>query len=245
MILLDCGNSSFKARAYAAGQVRASFASAYGEHAGDRLDRWLADVDAERAVVCSVLDPARQAMIDRCLKRRFDDAVTRLCSEAEALGVTSGYDDPHSLGDDRWLALLGAAISTGRADCLIIDAGSAITIDLLRSDGQHLGGAILPGFNTSHERFREIFAYIDFDDPAIARGTEPGSSTAAAIQIDYDQPSIDRLPALVKRWTSYFQSTPQLLLAGGDAARVQGLLESPSRILSDLVFRGMLARVGA
>jgi type III pantothenate kinase len=239
MILLDCGNSQLKAQCHRDGRLQASFACAWKIDWQTRLENWLDSVPSARAYQCSVLDPERQARLDACLAERFGDRVVRFRSEAQSLGVVNGYDDPTRLGADRWMAILAAA-GLSRRDCVVIDAGSAITVDLLRADGRHLGGAILPGFNTSNEQFRRIFSHIDFEHPAIAQRAAPGCSTEAAIQIDYDHPSIDRLPELVNRWIPLLDANPELLLAGGDAARVQGLLGQASRILPDLVFRGML-----
>jgi type III pantothenate kinase len=239
MILLDCGNSQVKAQYHHGGRLQASFSCAY--RVGDwnaRLTHWFDDLACAGVYLCSVLDPARQAQLDSCLAARFGAAVTRFRSEAQALGVTNGYREPGRLGADRWMALLAAAAMV-QTDCIVIDAGSAITVDLLRADGQHLGGAILPGFNTSNDSFRRIFGHIDFDHPEIAETTLPGCSTEAAIQIDYGHHSIDTLPALVNRWIPLLDENPALLLAGGDAPRVQGLIERPARIVPDLVFRGM------
>ena len=238
MILVDAGNSQVKAQYLANGQVRASFGCTYRLDWESRLARWLQLLPAGRACQCSVLDAARQARLDACLDTRFGNAVTRFAATARALGVENGYRQPERLGDDRWMALLGAADFCA-ADCLVIDAGSAITLDLLRADGHHLGGAILPGFNTSIDRFRDIFAHIDFDHPEIGQHDAPGGSTEAAIQIDYDHHSIDRLPALVRRWMPLLSDNAELLLAGGDAPRVQRLLDRPARIVPDIVFRGL------
>ena len=240
MILLDCGNSKVKAQHYSAQRLQSSFACSYRVDWQPRLTQWLEPLSANRAFVCSVLDSARQAQLESCLRERFE--LTRFTSEAQSFEVINGYSEPGRLGSDRWMALLGAA-GICATDCIVIDAGSAITLDLLRADGQHLGGAILPGFSTSIEAFKRIFSHIDFDDPAITATDSPGCSTEAAIQIDYRLDSIDRLPALVNRWISLLDDKTTLLLAGGDAARVQGLLEQPGRIVPDLVFRGMLRLV--
>ena len=162
----------------------------------------------------------------------------RFETSARALGVVNGYAEPARLGSDRWMALLGAS-AISETDCMVIDAGSAITVDLLRAEGRHLGGAILPGFNTSIESFRAIFSHIDFDHPAIVEQDTPGCSTEAAIQIDYAHHSLDRLPALVDRWMPLLNESAEILLAGGDAPRVQSLLGRPARIVPDLVFLGM------
>ena len=253
MIFLDCGNSQIKAQYFQADRLQAnhlqaSFACSYRVDWSHHLSRWLESLECTQAHLCSVLDRARQAELDACLVRHFGAAVTRFISDPQALGVINGYAQPDRLGVDRWMALLGAAGMTA-SDCIVIDAGSAITIDLLRGDGRHLGGAILPGFNTSIEAFKCIFSHIDFSHPAIAESVMPGCSTEAAIQIDYAHHITESLPALVNRWIPLLQNDVTLLLAGGDAGRVQplfgqGLLEQTlfeqkMRIVPDLVFRGM------
>lgn len=243
MIFLDCGNSRIKVQYFQADRLQASFACSYKVDWSQRLSRWLEHLECTRAHLCSVLHGERQAQLDACLERQFGAAVTRFSSVPRALGVTNGYEQPDRLGVDRWMALLGAAgMTTG--DSIVIDAGSAITVDLLRGDGRHLGGAILPGFNTSLEAFKGIFSHIDFNHAAIAESAMPGCSTEAAIQIDYAQQTTESLPALVNRWIPLLQDDVTLLLAGGDAGRVQRLLAQKlfaqqMRIVPDLVFRGM------
>ncbi len=239
MILLDCGNSQVKAQYRDVDRLLASYSCGYEGDWCSALENWLQGFTVQHCYFSSVLDRARQAQLDTCLARRFGTAVTRFTSQQEMLGLRNGYTQPERLGDDHWMALLAAAdIADG--DCLVIDAGSAITLDLLRADGHHLGGAILPGFNTSLERFKLIFSHIDFDHAEIARQDVPGCSTEAAIHIDYDHHSTETLPALVKRWTEIFTGQATILLAGGDAARAQRLIEYPARIVPDLVFRGIL-----
>jgi type III pantothenate kinase len=238
MILLDCGNSSVKAQYHADGRLRASFSARYSGDWCGRLGNWLGEIPAQRCLLASVLDAARQRDLDTCLAARFGDAVTRCVSERERCGVVNGYEQPGRLGVDRWLALLGAA-SLVDGDCVVVDAGSAITIDLLRADGRHLGGAILPGIRTSRERFRQIFGHIDFDDPRIGANAEPGSSTEAAIQIDYPLDSMQRLRERVADWLPRLEPGAVILLTGGDAARVQRDLGRPARIVPELVFLGL------
>ena len=242
MILLDCGNSNLKAQFWNTGQLQSSFSSSYHATWSQRLGHWIEGLTATHCYLASVLDTTRQAQLDQCLERRFEATVTRFVPESRALGVTNAYRQPERLGVDRWMALI-AASELVAGDAVIIDAGSALTLDLLRADGQHLGGAILPGFNTSLDDFKRIFGYIDFNDPAIAEPAEPGCSTEEAIHINYVLNSIEILPGLVNRWISYFENGATILLAGGDAVRVQRELEHPARIVPDLVFRGMIRLV--
>ena len=242
MILLDCGNSHLKAQFWKTGQLQSSFASSYRATWIKRLSHWIEGLSATHCYLTSVLDVARQAQLDQCLKRQFEARVIRFVSAPRALEVTNAYRQPECLGVDRWMALI-AASELVAGDVVVIDAGSALTLDLLRVDGQHLGGAILPGINTSIDDFKHIFSYIDFNDPAIAETAEPGCSTEEAIHINYAHSSIEILPGLVNRWISYFENDATILLAGGDAVRVQRELEPPARVVPDLVFRGMIRLV--
>jgi len=78
----------------------------------------------------------------------------QLSGNTEYAGVRTLYQDPSKLGADRWAAVIGArALSS--TNTLIINAGTATTIDLLGSNGVHYGGWILPGLElmqTSLER---------------------------------------------------------------------------------------------
>ncbi len=102
--------------------------------------------------------------IDQCLvsnvnNKGFNELITQWCevqqieclilqSEAELFGIRSGYKEYKTLGVDRWLALLGTAKLYPNQSSLIIDTGTATTVDFIASCGQHYGGWILPGINT-------------------------------------------------------------------------------------------------
>jgi type III pantothenate kinase len=243
MILIDCGNSQLKAQFLQAGQLRGSFASSYRDDWNGRLTGWLRSLSASHCYFASVLDSKRQAQLDQSLQHYFCDRVTRYCSEASCMGITNGYSQPERLGVDRWLALI-AARQLVNGDCIVIDAGSAITVDLLSADGRHLGGAILPGINSSIDRFKQIFSHIDFNDPAINHTEEPGSSTEQAIHINYTQNSLEYLSLLLERWENRTGASSRLL-CGGDAGQVQRRLGKDDRIVPDLVFQGMYRLVTA
>ncbi|MGC2048985.1 MAG: type III pantothenate kinase [Gallionella sp.] len=63
---------------------------------------------------------------------------------AEQCGVHNGYSQPGELGSDRWAALLGAWHLIG-GECLVVNCGTATTIDALSEHGEFMGGLILPG----------------------------------------------------------------------------------------------------
>ena len=67
--------------------------------------------------------------------------VNRSCA-----GVTCAYKDLAQLGVDRWLAIV-AGWHRYQEACIVVDCGTATTIDAVSADGQHLGGLILPGIH--------------------------------------------------------------------------------------------------
>ncbi len=74
----------------------------------------------------------------------FEAAPHWLHGEAERCGVKSAYDQPGQLGPDRWAALVAArALHSGA--CLVVNSGTATTIDLISAEGVFEGGLILPG----------------------------------------------------------------------------------------------------
>lgn len=75
-------------------------------------------------------------------------AFLQVHSTAKAFGVCSSYQQPERLGVDRWLAMIGAKQLYPQQNLLIIDAGTATTVDVLDANGQHYGGWIMPGVQT-------------------------------------------------------------------------------------------------
>ena len=162
--------------------------------------------------------------------------VTR--SEVAAGGVINGYREPQRLGVDRWLALL-AARQLCRAPQMVVDAGTALTIDLLDEFGQHKGGWIMPGLQLLRQ------ALIGGTAAVRPQGADGGGGfgrdTTAAVSGGCQQ----MLVAAVLRAQEQAQRdlnsrlSPRLLLTGGDGALLAGLLAQPSRLVPDLVLRGL------
>jgi type III pantothenate kinase len=82
------------------------------------------------------------------------------------------YQDPSKLGSDRWAATIGArALSSNNT--LIVNAGTATTIDLLGSNGVHYGGWILPGLELMQRGLENNTAQL----PSVTREEHRGFAT--------------------------------------------------------------------
>ncbi len=70
--------------------------------------------------------------------------VKKVVARATQCGVSNAYEHPAQLGGDRWAALI-AAWDQARQACLVVNCGTATTVDALSDTGKFLGGLILPG----------------------------------------------------------------------------------------------------
>lgn len=90
------------------------------------------------------------------------------------------YRTPHTLGIDRFLACLGASSETQK-HVIVIDAGTACTVDLMTSDKVYRGGVIMPGLNVYHQAVEAFIPEL----PKVSReipAAWPGKSTAESMQ---------------------------------------------------------------
>jgi len=99
---------------------------------------------ASRIIVANVAKSALTNELEQwCAEQKI--TCKQIHSEQKKNTLVSAYQEPSSLGIDRWLALLGTIHLYPQQNVLIIDAGTATTVDLLASNGQHQGGWILAG----------------------------------------------------------------------------------------------------
>ncbi len=245
-LLIDIGNSSVK-WALRAGQGAALTGFGSALHAGalplDLLAIWdeLEGIDAVIAAGVGP-EPVKAAVVQVC-QARFQRKPRWVETQPQVHGVRIAYAVPERLGVDRFLNLIAAhRLAQGQpapAPSLIVDAGTAVTYDLLQADGQHLGGLILPGMRMMRD---SLFAgtQIPRYEPAeadLAWAADTGEAIAAA-SIQAPAALAERLHARLARQTG---AAPRLLLTGGDAERLAAALQLPADHLPDLVLRGLSA----
>jgi type III pantothenate kinase len=164
-------------------------------------------------------------------------------------GLRTLYQDPSKLGADRWAALIGArALSS--TNTLVINAGTATTIDLLGGNGVHYGGWILPGLSLMQESLQQNTAQL----PLSVRASKPeaqasfGSTTDEAIMGGCDAAqmgAILRAAYLAKRMN---HPVERIWLDGGNAQILANEIKQfpelavlPVEPIEGLVLRGLWA----
>lgn len=79
--------------------------------------------------------------------------------------INIAYEDPSKMGVDRFLAILAANNYHFQKNLLIIDIGSAITVDVVDKNGQHQGGLIMPGLRALRNSFKKFAINSDLIVP--------------------------------------------------------------------------------
>lgn len=158
-------------------------------------------------------------------------------SAAWALGVRNAYRQPERLGVDRWLALLAAHRHYPGKVC-IVDAGTAITVDVL-ADGRHLGGLISPGLTCMRKSLQAETAALAFADSQ-AELTFAADTTAAIAS-----GTLMSALGLIEIVRHQLSADYRLLLTGGDARMLASKLDDLPSVDPDLVFKGLSALADA
>jgi len=128
-------------------------------------------------------------------------------------------DDATTLGQDRALNAIGAFARAGQA-CVIVDAGTAITVDFIDGVGTFHGGMIAPGLNMMLRALHEQTAAlpkIELADPGIERGVY-GKDTAHAMLLGVMTSARGLLHAAIDKYAEAYGAYPQVIATGGDAA---------------------------
>jgi type III pantothenate kinase len=144
MLTVDLGNSRLKASRWR--HSGSAFERSDGwEGEDDSLDgfeRWLARARPQLAGLTSVAAPERTERVRALLAARSERLLV-----APASGLENHCREPERVGADRLYAAAGAA-ALFRRSCVVVDAGTALTVDALRVEGTtqaFLGGSIAPG----------------------------------------------------------------------------------------------------
>lgn len=235
-LLVDIGNSRIKWTTGLGGGLSApaGFARPREAH-GEAFEREWGHLSPSGVVVCSVAGRQAVRRLDGWVGERWGLGVHEVRATERCGPIVNAYPDPGSLGADRWANLLGARASIGAVDAVIVDAGTAVTVDALRADGRHLGGAILAGLSTTRAGLRAAapalpVAYDEVPLPSDHTAGAIGGGTLIGLV-----GAIERVAAAVGNRLV----EPRLLLAGGDAEHLVPWLEPRWTVDPLLTLRGL------
>jgi type III pantothenate kinase len=152
---------------------------------------------------------------------------------------------PERVGIDRLLNVLAAkALATGNARAIVVDVGSAITVDLLDEGGSFAGGSIFPGLRLMAEALHDYTAMLPLVKVTEHPTALPGKSTGPAIAAGIYWAAAGGIAALIRELHRAVPGVEPLpvFLTGGDAAVIAG--EMPDQDLYRYELRPMLTLEG-
>lgn len=152
--------------------------------------------------------------------------------------VVSAYDQPEHLGVDRWLTLVATSQLYPNKNVLIIDAGTATTIDLLAKSGQHLGGWILAGLSTLFTSVLKETVKVKakvVDQKSLSFGTNTTSNVNNACWAA----TIGFINQAIVQAENEITHLDEIIITGGNGKALQVLVNREITLIDELVFYGL------
>lgn len=237
---ISIGNSTIRAARLVDGAIDETVAHPVAETAAvvAQIESWLADVErGERAVIlASVNRPVADALRPMLADRIGGDLVEMEKDLAAPIG--RGLDPESLVGVDRLLAAAAAWDEIKQA-CIVVDAGTAVTVDFVDGEGVFQGGAILPGVRSMLRTLASSTDLLPDLDYVAPEGDPWGRNTVDAMRRGVHGAVTGGVWKLVERYALAYGGFPLVVATGGDAATLFEDDELVSRIVPDLVLRGM------
>lgn len=235
ILTIDAGNTRVKWGLFdAAGNLLEQGACMHVELTSLRLPA------ANEAMISNVAGNGMETQLKALLNHT---KIHWVVAKASACGVKNSYAKPETLGTDRWAALI-AAWHIQHASCVVVNAGTAVTIDALTSDGEFIGGLILPGLNLMQQSLGLATAQLPtlcappMQDLSIFAG-----NTADAIHAGALYAVSGAVSQMVQALQLHGKQVPAVIISGGDADLIKKHLTSDVTkqvlIVDNLVLQGL------
>lgn len=222
-LLIDIGNSRIK-WAWSENGAIAGFSHAVDVQALDSIVR---SRRPDRVAIAATGHEATAARLTAEVEQAWPDVrVQRARTQSRSGRLVNSYQDAAAMGVDRWLAMLAACAEAPDQPLLVVDAGTAVTIDAVAADGRHLGGWIAPGLELMRASLARDTARIGLEQvpPTLGQwGTDTGSAVHAGTQ-----GALVGMVELACRGLTDSESDLAVFLTGGNAPELLSLLNLPT-----------------
>lgn len=207
-LALDIGNSAVKAGFFGENGLIKSFR--FSSFNFQRLSAIMARYHPENAIVASVRKENLPG--EGRFSRHLSNMV--MFSHQTPLPINNLYESPETLGLDRLAGVVGAQSLFPNNPLLVIDAGTAITYDLLDAEGNYHGGNISPGMRLRFQSLHQATGRLPHIKPGETNNTL-GKNTRDAIASGVQNGIIYEMNQYIEQFKATYQ-TLKVLLTGGD-----------------------------
>lgn len=248
---IDMGNTRLKWRLMSGNELVEQGAFSWSD-----VDLWacLAPhcIKLDRARVSSVAGEARNQALAARVRQKWGVETEFAQTAAAVAGVSNSYADPSRMGVDRWLAAVAAYRRVAKA-CLVVDCGSAVTLELIDPNGQHCGGYIVPGLRLMRRALFNDTDAVKVASQSLPATLAPGKDTAAAVNNGLPQMVLGLIERAYRQLEeiqlaggspgSAGSRAPAIIVTGGDGRALMAHLDKPlgkkAEFVADLVLDGL------
>lgn len=251
-LAIDIGNSAVKGGLYE-GPERVRVFTVDSGTVDETVAAWraalaphLAGAAVERAGLSSVV-PATTERVAAALREHAGVAPTPV-RPTMPLPFRLDYETPETLGADRLAAAAAGWTQHGRVttpprSVLVVDAGTAVTCEVVRRDGVYRGGVIAAGPALTKRALETGTAQLP-DVPLILPDGPAGRSTRAALQSGIMWGLVDLVRGMLMRLEDGLPDTPLVVLTGGWSGLLAAPLDRADATRPHLVLDGIRVLVG-
>ncbi len=200
----------------------------------DPFDTTLAIACVRRSILNRLLDSCPERLKQTLFVAKTESNFNQLCN---------AYKTPSNMGIDRWLAMIGAFEGRG---IMVVDLGTAITVDVVTDQGQHIGGFIVPGLQSQLKTLLQSTENVWTKQQA-EWGITPGTDTFECVNHGLMAQTIGFLSHQIHVMRAAHR-IDSIVLTGGDAVRCFPVLENALleqnislQYRPNLIFEGLLA----
>ncbi|MDP3087273.1 MAG: type III pantothenate kinase [Methylotenera sp.] len=245
LLAVDCGNTRTKWAVFnAASEIQSQ---------GACLNTELVTIDFSPSILCYERVVISNVAGEQCTTILTEKILLRpsnICwikSTSQICNVINRYSNPESLGTDRWASLI-AAWHIKQLSCIVVNAGTAVTIDALVSKNNHaefIGGLILPGLNLMQKSLGCATAQLPI--PIVSKNTQQqdifAKNTTDAMNTGALTAITGAIMLMANALKAQCTQPPTIIISGGNAQQIKDNLEgnvtNQALIVDNLVLQGL------
>ncbi|GAA4308805.1 type III pantothenate kinase [Nibribacter koreensis] len=227
-LAIDMGNSRIKVGFFEGGSlVRESIFTDLSQ-----IGEALKDQEVQHVIVSSVRKtPEKLSNVVPLLGKQL------LFSAQTPVPLQNAYATPSTLGVDRLAAAVGAQHLFPERNCLVIDAGTCITYDIVEAAGVYQGGSISPGVNMRYQAMHTFTGKLP-----LLSGTDlpprPGKTTEEAMKSGVLYGAVAEMEGMIQHYERQYKSLT-VVLCGGDAPFFESTVKARIFVIPELVLIGL------
>ena len=196
--------------------------------------------DIDEILFTSVIGTKENKLIIDRLKKIFKSNIKQIKSSSSLLGVSNAYIQPKKLGDDRWATIVASSL-LHEEPLIIVDCGTAISIDVVNAKGMHLGGYILGGFDGYGKSFKNAYHLknIKIKEGVASQKKYFPKKTEDGITEGYLLMVISAIENTYNQVKKNQNTPPKLLISGGYGKIISKRLSVKNKYEPDLVLKSI------